>query len=36
MIKRYWKRIVVYLIALDVVVLGIMPIIGIVIWGEGG
>lgn len=33
MIKRYWKRIVVYLIALDVIVLGIVPILSIVVWG---
>lgn len=33
MIKRYLKRAIIYLIALDVIVLGIVPIVSIVVWG---
>lgn len=37
MIKKYWKKVMVYLIALDVVVFGIIvPIGGIITWTSKG
>jgi uncharacterized protein YpmS len=37
MIKKYWKRIMVYLIALDIVVFGIIaPIAGLMTWMSQG
>jgi hypothetical protein len=37
MIKKYWKKAVLYMIALDIVVFGVItPIIGLLTWMSKG
>lgn len=37
MIKKYWKRVAIYLIALDILVWGVIaPIAGIITWMNRG